>query len=315
MALSSIKQIRELKIQGASNVALFVLDSLLKEGRRSKSKDPKKFYERILELAFRLAVARPTEPAARNALAFVLTRLEQADKSSVASIKRELSASVGEMKRLIDEIQRKTIEVASNRIPENGTILTHCHSSTVVKAISLAHRRGKKVEVICTETRPRYQGRITAKELASAGVSTTLIVDSAVRKFMKEVDLVLVGADVVCSNGAVINKIGTSMIAAIAKEHRVPLVVACGSYKFDPLTEVGYLEMIEERSPREVLPFPIKGVKVKNPAFDVTPADYVDAIACEEGLVPPIELRNVFKKKFEINMKFLEEFHKILKSK
>ncbi len=315
MGVFPVRQIRDLKIQGASNIAIFALETLLKEGKKLRLKDPSKFHERILKLATQLAVARPTEPATRNALALVLTRLEKVKKLSVSSLKRELRTSVNEVKKLIEDIQQKTVEVASNRIPRECTILTHCHSSTVVRAILKAHGKGKEIEVICTETRPKYQGRITARELASAGVDTTLIVDSAVRRFMKEVDLVMVGADVICSNGAVVNKIGTSTIAAIAKEHRVPLVVVSGSYKFDPLTEAGHLESIEERNPREILPTPIKGVKVRNPAFDVTPPDYIDGIASDGGLVPPIELRNVFKKKFEINMKFLEEFHKILKSK
>ena len=137
MGVFPVRQIRDLKIQGASNIAIFALETLLKEGKKLRLKNPSKFHERILKLATQLAVARPTEPATRNALALVLTRLEKVKKLSVSSLKRELRTSVNEVKKLIEDIQQKTVEVASNRIPRECTILTHCHSSTVVRACLL----------------------------------------------------------------------------------------------------------------------------------------------------------------------------------
>ncbi|MEM4702681.1 MAG: ribose 1,5-bisphosphate isomerase, partial [Archaeoglobaceae archaeon] len=175
------------------------------------------------------------------------------------------------------------------RIKDGSTILTHCNSSTAIAVIKKAHEMGKKLEVIATESRPRWQGHITARQLKEAGIDVTVIVDSAVRFFMKEVDLVLVGADTITANGALINKIGTSQIALCAKEARVPFIVAAETYKFSPRTLAGELVVIEERSAEEVLPKELLdlGIKARNPAFDVTPRDYIDVIITEIGAIPP----------------------------
>jgi ribose 1,5-bisphosphate isomerase len=117
------------------------------------------------------------------------------------------------------------------------------------------------------------------------------IVDSAVRSFMNEIDLCIVGADAVTVNGSVVNKIGTSQIALSAHESRTRVMVAAETYKFAPRTILGEYIQIEERDPSEVLPAELAGkfrnVKVRNPAFDVTPAEYVDLIVTEAGAIPP----------------------------
>ena len=115
-----------------------------------------------------------------------------------------------------------------------------------------------------------------------------MIVDSAVRYFMRDIDIVIVGADTIASNGAVINKIGTSQIALVAHEARVPFMVAAETYKFSPETVIGKLVDIEERDPREIAnPDEFPGVKFRNPVFDATPPDYIDAIITERGLISP----------------------------
>ena len=122
---------------------------------------------------------------------------------------------------------------------------------------------GKTFEVVCTESRPVFQGRITAKEMLDAGIKTTMIVDSAVRHFMNEVDLVFVGADAITSEGNVINKIGTSMVALAAREARTPFYVVSELLKFDPVTIHGDYEKIEERSPKEVWDAPPSWIDYK----------------------------------------------------
>jgi len=118
-----------------------------------------------------------------------------------------------------------------------------------------------------------------------------LIVDSAVRYFMKDVDLVVMGADAVTANGSVINKIGTSQLALAAHEARKNVIIAAETYKFSPRSLLGELVEIEERSSSEVIPDEklkeFKNVSVKNPAFDVTPREYIDLICTEVGAIPP----------------------------
>ncbi|RLG60366.1 ribose 1,5-bisphosphate isomerase, partial [Candidatus Geothermarchaeota archaeon] len=170
-------------------------------------------------------------------------------------------------------------------------ILTHCNSQAAISVIIHAKKQGKRLRVFVTETRPKMQGLLTAAQLSKEGIPTTLIIDSAVRFFMPKIDKVIVGADAIAANGAVINKIGTSMIALAAHEARVRLMVAAETYKFSPETVLGELIEIEERPAEEVVSrewlkrFP--NVSVRNPAFDVTPPEYVDIIITEVGVVSP----------------------------
>jgi ribose 1,5-bisphosphate isomerase len=130
-----------------------------------------------------------------------------------------------------------------------------------------------------------------AKEFLKLKVPTTMIIDSAVSHFVKDVDRVLTGADAVSANGAVINKIGTSMIAAVAHYSRVNVFVAASIYKFSPETIFGELVEIEEQDPSLVIPSEMmpqfKGMEIRNPAFDVTPPEHIDLIVTERGVIPP----------------------------
>ena len=179
----------------------------------------------------------------------------------------------------------------SRHIRDGDTILTHCNSEAALSCIIAAHREGKEIEVFATEVRPRNQGLVTIRTLNDAGIKTNFIVDSAVRSFIHDVDLVVIGADAVTVNGAVVNKIGTSQVAHAAVEARVNVMVAAETYKFAPRTTLGELIEIEERSGSEVLPDEIAKtlphVTVRNPAFDVTPAEYIDLIVTEKGAIPP----------------------------
>ncbi len=149
-----------------------------------------------------------------------------------------------------------------------------------------AKLEGKKFSVVCTETRPVNQGLLTAKEIAKMRIPVTLIVDSAARTFMKKCDLVVIGADAITSTGDVVNKIGSSNIALIAEDLKKPFYVAAGTHKIDPATAQGFLEPIEERPEKEVTK-KIKGVKIRNPAFDAVPARRITGIITELGVMPP----------------------------
>jgi ribose 1,5-bisphosphate isomerase len=152
--------------------------------------------------------------------------------------------------------------------------------------------------VICTETRPLFQGRTTAKEMLGLGIETTMIVDSAARYFMNQVDLVIVGSDAITSEGNVINKIGTSMIALAAHEARTPFYVVSELLKFDPATVYGDYEKIEERTQAEIWKDAPAKLIVRNPAFDVTRRDYIHGIICEEGIVCPHSIMEVVRRKY-----------------
>lgn len=177
-------------------------------------------------------------------------------------------------------------------------VLTHCNAGalavsalgTATAPMYLAHEAGVRLRVFVDETRPVLQGaRLTAWELSRAGLDVTLICDGTAAHLMAEgaVDLIVTGADRVTANGDVVNKIGTRGLAISARYHGIPFYVAFPSSTFDPRTATGADVPIEERDPGEVTdPIPAaSGVRVRNPAFDVTPAELVTGWITDRGLV------------------------------
>ncbi len=275
------KKIINMEVRGASRIARFVAETL-KEFAKTIEKN---FDENMKKASEILMNTRPTAVSLFNAINYIMMYEGGDDEEKRQSAIRRAEEFI----EWVDTAKQKIGEIGAKRIKDGWVIMTHCNSSTALSIIKTAFKQGKNIEVIATESRPRYQGHLTVKELVAEGIPTTLIVDSAVRYFMKDVDCVIVGADTITVNGALINKIGTSQIALCAKEARVPFMVAAETYKFSPATLFGELVVIEERDAKEVAPEEIikLGVKVRNPAFDVTPRDYIDLIVTEIGAIPP----------------------------
>lgn len=171
---------------------------------------------------------------------------------------------------------------ALSLISDGSTVLTYSRSSTVLGALLLARARGRAFRVLCTESRPMYEGRRLARELAQEDIATTLIVDAAVARFVDQIDLVVVGADSVSSQGLV-NKVGTHGVALAAKAQGVPFYALCGTEKFLP-PDYPYLE-IERKDPREVWEDAPREVTVLNYYFDVTPLEYLTGLVTEKGIL------------------------------
>ena len=276
------KKIINMEVRGASRIAKFAAETL----KRFAEIVEEDFDENMRRAAEILLNTRPTAVSLFNAINYVMGYSGKSDEEK----RRDAIRRAEEFIRWVDTAKKRIGEIGAKRIKDGYVIMTHCNSSAALSVIKTAFRQGKKIEVIATESRPRYQGHLTVKELNEEGIPVTLIVDSAVRYFMNDVDCVIVGADTITVNGALINKIGTSQIALSAKEARVPFMVAAETYKFSPKTLFGELVVIEERDPSEVAPkeiLSLKNVKVRNPAFDVTPRDYIDLIITEIGAIPP----------------------------
>ncbi len=283
------EKIKSMEIRGAGRIARAAADALRSHALSATTSDQQAF-KREMELAAGTLVAtRPTAVSLPNAVHFVMRGL--ANQTTAAGARDAVVSRADEFIRSSQHAVEKIAQFGSRHIRDGDTILTHCNSEVALACIVEAHRSGKEIEVFATEVRPRNQGLITIRTLNDAGIKTSFIVDSAVRSFIHDVDLVIVGADAVTVNGAVVNKIGTSQVAHTAAEARVNVLVAAETYKFAPRTVIGELIRIEERAPGEVLPDEIartlKNVTVRNPAFDVTPAEYVDLIITEQGAIPP----------------------------
>ncbi len=186
-------------------------------------------------------------------------------------------------------------------IPKGARILTYCNTGalatsghgTALGVIRSTFERDRGVTVIACETRPYLQGaRLTAWECMQEGIPCTLVTDNMAGHLMSkgEVDVVIVGADRIAANGDTANKIGTYMVAVLARRHGLPFYVAAPTSTFDPKTADGSVIEIEERPGQEVTGYrgvrwAPEGVKVRNPAFDVTPADLISGIVCEKGVI------------------------------
>ena len=295
--LATAKRIKLLEIQGARNVAIAAIKAVEETAKESKAKHKDAFLNELLETKTILFSSRETEPLMRNAIRHVIHAVQSSDKESVKELAAEVSQVSDMFLETLELSKEKIAAIGSKRISHHSRVLTHCHSSTVTSMLRKAKLDGKTFEVVCTESRPVFQGRLTAKEMLDSGIKTTMIVDSAVRHFMNEIDLVVVGADAITSEGNIINKIGTSMVALAAKEARTPFYVVSELLKFDPVTVRGDYERIEERSPKEVWADPPSGLIIRNPAFDVTRREFIHGIICEEGIISPHSISELMHRK------------------
>jgi ribose 1,5-bisphosphate isomerase len=292
------EKIRRLEIKGARNVAVAAVETLQILAQETKAKSRQAFMQELSEARRLLFESRPTEPLMRNAVTFIVKKVEGSDKKKVSELAQIMFSASHDFLLNLEKSKERIAEIGSKRIRDGMVIFTHCHSSTVTYMLRKAKQRGRTFEVICTETRPLFQGRITAKEMVDLDVKTTLIVDSAARSFMRKADMVIVGADALTSEGNVVNKIGTATIALLASEARVPLYVASELQKFDPATLYGEYEAIEERSRDEVWKEAPEMLVVRNPAFEVTRGEFVRGIICEEGMISPHSVAEVVQRKY-----------------
>jgi ribose 1,5-bisphosphate isomerase len=292
------EKIRKLEIQGARNVAIAAINAIEVLAKQTKAKNKTEFLKELSKAKKTLFVTRETEPLMRNAIRWIMNQVDKNNSKKVKDIARTVSSSANQFLNNLERSREEIATIGANRIRNGSVIFTHCHSSTVTYMLQKAKQQGKIFEVICTETRPIFQGRKTAKEMLDLDLKTTMIVDSAARHFMNQADIVLVGSDAITSEGNVINKIGTSLIALAAHEARTPFYVVSELLKFDPATIHGDYEKIEERDSSEVWKDPPKKLIIRNPAFDVTRRDYIHGIICEEGIISPHSTMEVVRRKY-----------------
>lgn len=245
------KDIKEIKIQGATNIA--------KQALKAYYLFPNRITKRVL------LNLRPTEPMLSHVLALV-------DRIPKEEILNHFSSA-----------QEKINKIVFKLIKDNQIILTHCHSTNVVKALIYAKKNGKRFEVYNTETRPLFQGRETANELSRAGIKVTNFVDSAVgialkqQQGTKKVDLVFLGADALLEN-SVVNKVGSGVISELAFNANIPVYIIADSWKY-----AHKVIKLEQRDFHEV--WGTKRVHVKNPAFEIVDKKFIKAIITELGLI------------------------------
>ncbi|MFW9987222.1 MAG: translation initiation factor eIF-2B [Candidatus Odinarchaeota archaeon] len=302
--LEDAQKIKCLEIQGASNVAISAIEFLSNYAKRIKCDNIETCFKKLYEAQDILMNTRPTEPAMKNGLKFIMNKIEQ-EKDSI--IYEYISDIIDKYKNVYSDMlqnsKKKIAEIGSRRIPSSSqkfNVMTHCHSSLVTGILLEAKKQDKNFKVINTETQPRLQGRKTAKNLLEAGIEVIHVVDSAMRWAVRhyQVDLILIGADSITSEGTIINKIGSRLLALVAHEEHVPFYVASPLLKYNPETNLGILETIEMRDPQEIWKDPPEGIKILNPAFETVSRRYIDGLITEAGIFASSHVPNYFAQKY-----------------
>lgn len=280
----TVKDIKSLKIQGASKIRQKAVEALVQATKESNTKTTEQFREEFLKNSKALFYARPTEPALRTAILILKKSISHKDLTL-----DEIKTSILKTAKNYEKDRQASLDAiakyGSSMIEKNSVILVHCHSHSVMDVIKRAKKKIKKV--YCTETRPLFQGRISVKELSEAGLDATLLVDSAASTVLKECNYFFTGADAILADGDLINKIGTRQISIAAKAHMTPHYAFCSTHKFEPATFFGKEEPIEQRDIKEIWDNKPRKVKIMNPSFDRTDSKYIEGIVSEMGIFPP----------------------------
>jgi methylthioribose-1-phosphate isomerase len=298
--------IKNMKLRGAPLIGVAAAYGLALTAYHSKAERKENL---IKEIEHSAEILKKTRPTAVN-LFWAINRIVEKAREASGGAKAVAKVIVDEAQRMADEdaeTNRKIGEHGSTLIEDGDVVLTHCNAGslatvdygTALGVIRAAWERGKKVEVLATETRPKLQGAmLTAYELKRDGIPVMLITDGMVGYVMSRqmIDKVFVGADRIVRD-AVINKIGTYTIAVLAHEHGIPFYVAAPSSTMD-LSHTSNETVIEERNQEEVTHLLSRriapeGVKAMNPAFDITPMKYVSAIVTETGILSPEDLKQL----------------------
>jgi len=270
--------IKSLKIQGATNVALAVLDAL----QQKLTESPGISADSLREAAIKLAYARPTEPLAQNAVRYIFSNAN-------------IESNIEHYKQYIEEGKKAIPPHGKEILKDGGAYLTLCHSSTTVSFFTYARSRGAYFSLFVAETRPLYQGRITATELLHAGFDdVTMVIDDVAVAIIEgrkgAIDAVFIGADMLCDSGFA-NKVGSFAITAAAELRSIPVYIITTLLKYD--TRPYNPSLIEQRNPSEIWKEAPKGLKFYAPAFDFVPYRPHIQIVSEAGITSSSDIQRI----------------------
>lgn len=318
-AAGTAKATKDMALRGAPLIGCAAAFGFALELRRLKPRSSAELLKLAKGTADLLKAARPTAVA----LFYAADRMENFAKAYAAAhpgkydaaLLKKLLAAVDKEARLVTAEDEKACrdmgEYGARLLPKNCVIMTHCNAGalatmgigTAVGVITAAHEKGKIKHAYSCETRPYLQGaRLTIWELMRGGVPAELLTDNMAAHIIKTcgVNAIVVGADRIASNGDTANKIGTYGLAVIAKHHKIPFYVAAPTPTIDMKAKDGDAIVIEERSCEEVTfvkgkRIAPKGVRVRHPAFDATPASLITALITEKGVISPVTRANIKK--------------------
>ena len=297
----AVSAIREMRVRGAPAIGVTAAYAVYMAARDTASSDQAGFFSSFEQACSEIRAARPTAANLGWAVDRMMSVAVWVDTPS--DVAERLLAEAKEIHREDEEINRRMGEFGVELMPDGGSVLTHCNTGalatsafgTALGVIRAGWESGKRFEVFNTETRPWLQGaRLTSWEFQKLGIPATLLADSAAGLLMRQgrIGCVITGADRIAANGDTANKIGTYMLAVLAHENGIPFYIAAPTSTIDLALPDGDGIQIEERAQEEVTRFggvitAPEGVAAVNPAFDVTPYRYINAIVTESGIASP----------------------------
>jgi len=298
------KDIKDLNIQGATNVAIATVEGIKIFIEESNISEREVFYKELIRVGEKLSNARENEPLARNAIKYISHMYKERlnDLHTTAAMKQVLMDLCDKYLFMISDSKRAIIELGVPYVRYFENVLTHCHSSTAVSIIKEIGKGKSSYDVVCTETRPRFQGHKTAKSLLEAGISTTLIADSAAESFVigrgsVPIDAVFIGCDQITLDGYCINKIGSWGIAMAAHWATQNLYVVSPLLKVAPDIKRNDIE-IEIRENKELWSDAPKGLRMYNPAFEIVDKNLISGFMTEFGIIKPGDIEDIVKAKY-----------------
>jgi methylthioribose-1-phosphate isomerase len=303
--------IKRLSVRGAPAIGVAAAFGVLLGIQKFKGQDKSKFLKFFYKTCDYLATSRPTAVNLFNMLNEMRKVVADHPQADVAALKKLLFGQAAIIFKADQDTCRRMGDHGAKLITNGMRCLTVCNAGalatvdygTALGVFYSAKRQGRKFSVYSCETRPLLQGaRLTCWELLQGKIDTTLICDNMAASLMgrAQVDIIFTGADRIASNGDTANKIGTYMLAVLARHHKIPFYIVAPRSTFDLKIKSGNQIPIEERNSKEVthfagVPTAPKGIKVYNPAFDVTPAKLITGIVTEYGIISPPYGRSIKK--------------------
>ena len=294
-----VQDIKDIKIQGATNIAKSAFDILITESKNQTFDSSEEFLKFIESAMQMLISARPTEPMLFNGMDYIKSQIATCKDNLCDSIQKTVIESATYYLNLIKETAERAILNWLGIINDGDNVLTHCHSTSAVKTLALHKVKGLKFKVFNTETRPLYQGRKTAKDLIEEWIDVTMVVDGVAPFLMDEesgtdlmMDCVIIGCDAIKLDGGVINKVWSYAVGLSALYANVPVYIAGNLLKVDVHDTI----QIEQRHSHEVWEDAPDKVDFLNFAFDKIPPKFIRGIITEFGIIKPREIRSYIEK-------------------
>lgn len=294
-----VQDIKDIKIQGATNIAKSAFDVLITESKNQTFDSSEEFLTFIESAMQMLISARPTEPMLFNGMDYIKSQIATCKDNLCDSIQKTVIESATYYLNLIKETAERAILNGLGIINDGDNVLTHCHSTSAVKTLALHKVKGLKFKVFNTETRPLYQGRKTAKDLIEEWIDVTMVVDGVAPFLMDEesgtdlmMDCVIIGCDAIKLDGGVINKVWSYAVGLSALYANVPVYIAGNLLKVDVHDTI----QIEQRHSHEVWEDAPDNLDFLNFAFDKIPPKFIRGIITEFGIIKPREIRSYIEK-------------------